>query len=434
MSGNYQETLDFLYSLQFFGIKLGLDNTRELLARVGNPQRALKVIHLAGTNGKGSTAAALASVFQHAGIRAGLYTSPHLHNFSERIRIDTLPISEVEIVALARELRPHAEELRATFFEVTTVMALLHFQRSGALWAIMETGMGGRLDATNLVDPELCLLTPIALDHTQRLGESLEQIAAEKAGILKPGVAAISALQDDAVCELLRRIAAEQGLPLYEAQRDYAWEFGAKGLSLHGWGQDVEAIQPGLEGQHQAQNLALAVAAIFLLNAQGKLEIGPGAITAGLEQVRWPGRLEWLPQRVLVDGAHNPAGAQTLACYLREQGLERVHLVVGCKEDKQWRELLKALFPHVAALYAVSPPVDKAIEPQLMVALAAESAIPAQAYATPAQAVDAALERRGVDEIVVVAGSLFLVAAVREHLLPQAELIKITAAMEYRCA
>jgi dihydrofolate synthase/folylpolyglutamate synthase len=434
MSGSYQETLDFLYSLQFFGIKLGLDNTRELLARVGNPQRALKVIHLAGTNGKGSTAAALASVFQHAGIRAGLYTSPHLHNFSERIRIDTLPISEVEIVALARELRPHAEELRATFFEVTTVMALLHFQRSGALWAIMETGMGGRLDATNLVDPELCLLTPIALDHTQRLGESLEQIAAEKAGILKPGVAAISALQDDAVCELLRRIAAEQGLPLYEAQRDYAWELGAKGLSLHGWGQDVEAIQPGLEGQHQAQNLALAVAAIFLLNAQGKLEIGPEAITAGLEQVRWPGRLEWLPQRVLVDGAHNPAGAQTLACYLREQGLERVHLVVGCKEDKQWRELLKALFPHVAALYAVSPPVDKAIEPQLMVALAAESAIPAQAYATPAQAVDAALERRGVDEIVVVAGSLFLVAAVREHLLPQAELIKITAAMEYRCA
>jgi dihydrofolate synthase/folylpolyglutamate synthase len=430
MSGSYLETLDFLYSLQFFGIKLGLDNTRELLSRVGNPQRALKVIHLAGTNGKGSTAAALASVFHQAGISAGLYTSPHLHDFSERIRIDTQPISEAEIVVLTRELRPHAEELRATFFEVTTVMALLHFQRSGARWAILETGMGGRLDATNLVNPELCLLTPVALDHTQRLGNTLELVAAEKAGILKPGVAAISGVQEAAVVQLFRKTAAEQGLKLYEAQRDYSWESGAQGSTLRGWRQQVDDIKPGLEGVHQWQNLALAGAAILCLNALGKLEIAPETIATGLTQVRWPGRLEWLSQRVLVDGAHNPAGAWTLACYLSEQRCKRVHLVVGCKEDKHWQALLETLFPYVATLYAARPPIDNAIDPQLMVDFSAESAIPGQAYETPADAVDAALKKCTADEIVVVAGSLFLVAAVREHLLPEAELMKITAAME----
>ena len=166
MAKSYQESLDYLYSLQFFGIKLGLENTRDLLSRIGNPQRNLRIIHIAGTNGKGSTAAALSGIFHTAGIPAGLYTSPHLHSFTERIRIDTLPISEADVVSLTEELRPHAEELRTTFFEFTTALALLFFQRSGVEWVILETGLGGRLDATNVVSPELCVITPISLDHT----------------------------------------------------------------------------------------------------------------------------------------------------------------------------------------------------------------------------------------------------------------------------
>jgi dihydrofolate synthase/folylpolyglutamate synthase len=429
MIGSYQDTLDFLYSLQFFGIKLGLENTMELLDRVANPQHGLKVIHIAGTNGKGSTAAALASVFFHAGIKAGLYTSPHLHSFSERIRIDGEPISEAEIVSLTNELRPHAEQLHATFFEVTTVMALLHFQRNGTEWAIIETGMGGRLDATNLVEPELCLLTPVALDHTQILGETLTQVAAEKAGICKPGVTAICGVQEDPVLTLFRNVANDKGLALYEPLQDYTWDRSSEQMVLHGWDQHV-VFRPGLEGKHQLQNLALAGAAIFCLNAQGKLTISAETLVSGLENVRWPGRLEWLTPQVLVDGAHNPAGARTLADYLREKGYARIRLVVGCKGDKHWQELLDILCPFVTTLYAVRPPVDSSVDPQQIVAQAIDSGVLAQACLSPAEAIETAIKQRNVDEIVVVAGSLFLVAAVREYLLPEAELLKITAAME----
>ena len=209
MNESYQASLDYLYSLQLFGIKLGLENICQLLERLGNPQRKLRIIHIAGTNGKGSTAAALANIFHATGIRAGLYTSPHLHSFTERVRIDTRQIEEAEVVRLTDELRPHAKELRATFFEFTTALALLHFQRSGAKWAILETGLGGRLDATNAVDPELCLITPIDHDHNTYLGDSLAEVAAEKAGIFKPGVPVICSRQSPEAADVLQRRAAE---------------------------------------------------------------------------------------------------------------------------------------------------------------------------------------------------------------------------------
>ncbi len=430
MSESYRETLDYLYSLQFFGIKLGLENTRTLLERCGNPHQGLKIIHVAGTNGKGSTVATLASVLHQAGIRAGLYTSPHLHNFSERIRVDTLPISEAEIVALTRELRPHAEELRATFFEVTTVMALLHFQRSGAEWAILETGMGGRLDATNLVSPELCLLTPVALDHTQALGGSLAEVALEKAGILKPGVAALTADQPPEVLEVFERVAKERHLSLYKAGQDFGCEDTADGLSLQGFGMRLGSVRSGLAGRHQQQNLGLAAAAIFWLNCQGAVRISPDQIVRGLELVRWPGRLEWMTPHLLIDGAHNPAGALTLAAYLQDIGAVAIRLVVGCKEDKDWRQLLKPLLPFCRTLYATKPPVDVPVEPQAMAGYVSSEGLPAQVCECPAEAVDRAVADCGSDEIVVVAGSLFLVAAVREHILPATDLLKITASTE----
>ena len=220
MSDNYRESLDYLYSLQLFGIKLGLENIRQLLARLGNPQRKLRIIHIAGTNGKGSTAATLANIFQVAGISAGLYTSPHLHSFTERIRVAAKQISEAEVVELIDELRPHAEELRTTFFEFTTAMALLHFQRSGVEWAILETGLGGRLDATNVVESELCLLTPIALDHTAYLGNTLAEVAAEKAGIFKSQVPVISSRQQPEVEQVLVERASELYAPLMLFGRD----------------------------------------------------------------------------------------------------------------------------------------------------------------------------------------------------------------------
>ena len=423
-AANYQESLAYLYSLQLFGIKLGLENIRELLSRVGNPQEQLRIIHIAGTNGKGSTAAALASVFHAAAIPAGLYTSPHLHSFTERIRIDTQQISEAEVVGLIDDLRPHAEALRITFFEFTTAMALLCFQRRGVHWVILETGLGGRLDATNIVTPELCLMTPIDLDHTAYLGTELAKVAAEKAGIFKSEVAVISAYQDAEVRAVFQQRARELNSPLLQFGRDYHWLSGTNSFSVTGINFSLDKIRARLLGVHQQQNLALAAAGMGYL-AQHGLDVSPAEIQAGLEKVQWPGRLEWLPGRILVDGAHNPAGAKKLAIYLQQQKLEKLHLVIGCKADKQSRELLSELLPFVSSLYATEPPVDEAVPAAELVQQAREIGVSASEYSDPVFAIQAALQQRSAEETILVAGSLFLVAAIRECLLPEVDPLAI---------
>jgi dihydrofolate synthase/folylpolyglutamate synthase len=425
MDKSYQASLEYLYSLQLFGIKLGLDNISQLLDKLGNPQRQLRIIHIAGTNGKGSTAAALANIFKASGIKAGLYTSPHLHSFTERVRIDTRQISEAEVVRLARELRPHAEQLRATFFEFTTALALLYFQRCGAEWAILETGLGGRLDATNVVLPELCLITPIALDHSGHLGDTLAEVAMEKAGIIKPGVPVICARQLPEAQQVLQAQSLKQGAPLLQPGQNYNWAHVAGDLSFQGFDCALEKMRPKLVGGHQQQNLALALAAAAWLRSNGAA-IPEAAMPKGIEQTRWPGRLEWLPDRILFDGAHNPAGAEVLADYLRQQNLHQLQLLIGLKADKQAENLLAPLLPFVERLYATQPPVDKAISPEKLVQLAAKSGILAGEYAAPEDALTAALKNRGADQVLLVAGSLFLVAAVREKLLPTTQLLSIS--------
>jgi len=425
MTANYRESLDYLYSLQLFGIKLGLENIRELLSRVGNPQDSLRIIHIAGTNGKGSTAAALANIFHAAGIPAGLYTSPHLHSFTERIRIDTQQISEPEAVELIDELRPHAEVLRATFFEFTTAMALLCFQRRGVHWAILETGLGGRLDATNVVIPELSLITPIALDHTAYLGTDLAEIAAEKAGIFKAEVTVISGYQSGEVRTVLQRRAEQLNIPLLQFGHDYHCCNEGDSFTVSGADFSLHRVKTTLAGVHQQQNLALAAAAVSYLSRNG-LEINPAEIREGLAKVRWPGRLEWLPEQILLDGAHNPAGAKQLAGYLQQQNLDSLHLVVGCKVDKQAAELLSELLPFVCYVYATQPPVDAAVPVEKLVQQAHESGVLARGYVDPVVAIQAALEKRAPEETILVAGSLFLVAAIREFLLPTVDLLKIS--------
>ncbi|NOY14397.1 MAG: bifunctional folylpolyglutamate synthase/dihydrofolate synthase [Deltaproteobacteria bacterium] len=425
MDKSYRASLDYLYSLQLFGIKLGLENIRRLLERIGNPQYQLRIIHIAGTNGKGSTAAALANILHQAGIRAGLYTSPHLHSFTERVRVATRQIKEAEVVSLTAELRPHAAALRTTFFEFTTALALLHFQRCGVEWAILETGLGGRLDATNVVDPELCLITPIGHDHNAYLGNSLVEVAAEKAGIFKAGVPVLSARQQPEVAQLLRQRAVELGAELFYADQAYRWDSTAGGLSFCGFDCELYGLQAKLPGHHQHQNLALALAGAARLRGAG-VPITETAMRRGLEMTRWPGRLEWLPDRVLLDGAHNQAGAQVLADYLEQQGLHRLHLLVGLKADKPAETLLAPLLPFVERLYAVRPPVDEAVAPGKLVQLAAKSGILAAEYTELPAALAAARKNRSPDQVLLVAGSLFLVAAVRERLLPSTELLSIS--------
>ncbi len=425
MPDSYQASLDYLYSLQFFGIKLGLNKVCQLLERIDNPQRKLRIVHIAGTNGKGSTAATLANIFHAAGISAGLYTSPHLHSFTERIRVDLAQIPDAEVVRLTDELRPHAEELQTTFFEFTTAMALLYFQRSGAEWAILEVGMGGRLDATNVAIPELCLISPIGLDHTAQLGQTLAEVAGEKAGIFKTGVPIVSARQELVVIEVLREKAQSLSAPIGFAGKDYFWTSSEEGFSFLGCEQKLTDLHPGLLGQHQQQNLALALAAAEQLRQQG-VSLPDTALRKGVETTRWPGRLEWLPGQILIDGAHNPAGARMLAAYLEQQQLRNVHLLVGLKADKPAAELLGPLLPYVARLYATEPPVEAVVPPETLVLQAEKLGVKAAAYSEPQAALRAALEARGPGEVLLVAGSLFLVAAVRETLLPTTKLLSIT--------
>ena len=425
MSDRYRESLDYLYGLQLFGIKLGLDNIRKLLTRLGEPQQAMRIIHIAGTNGKGSTSAALASIFQQAGISAGLYTSPHLHHFTERIRIDTRQIAAAEAVALIDELRPHAQDLEITFFEFTTAMALLSFQRHQTPWAILETGMGGRLDATNVVTPELCVITPIALDHAGYLGPDLRSIAAEKAGIFKAGVPVLCAPQEAAVEELLRQRAAVLGCPFFMLGQDYQVTVADdSSLTLVGPGLELREVRPRLPGIHQFNNLALAAAAVAVLADQlGKL--AASTIRAGLEHVCWPGRLEWLAERILLDGAHNQAGVEVLTAYLQQQQLRGLHLVFGCKADKQAEQMLARLLPFVARIYLTRPPDVAAVDPEKLMQQAEESGIVADQYPTPAEALSAAWQQRRPEDTILVAGSLFLIAAVRAELVADTDTLPI---------
>ncbi len=418
MAASFQDSLDYLYGLQRFGIKLGLENIRTLLARLGRPDQSLAIVHVAGTNGKGSVCAALAEILRQGGQRTGLYTSPHLQTFNERIRIDGHLIADAEVARLTSEIRERADGLAATFFEITTALALLHFARQQATWAVLETGMGGRLDATNAVTPRLCLISSLSRDHAAHLGDDLGAIAGEKAGIIKPGIPVICAPQPAAALPVIRAAAAERGAPFFLCGTDFT-EVGADGrFSFPALGVDLGGLIPGLAGAHQRVNLALALAGAVLLRSQG-VALADDALRAGIAAVRWPGRLEWWEgePEVLLDGAHNEGGAEALAAYLDSLPGAGVRWVVGIKGDKDLDRLLAPLLPRVDTLYCTRPPVETAASPEAIAAAAAAAGRSARVYPTPDAALETALAERRPGELILVAGSLFLVAAARDYLM-----------------
>ena len=421
---DFRESLEFLYGLQRFGIKLGLEITRTLLERAGTPQQQFLCVHVAGTNGKGSTSAFLAAILQAAGYRVGLYTSPHLQSFCERIRIDGTAISESEVVALTETIRPLTAQLPVTFFEFTTVMALCAFAGHKVDIAILETGLGGRLDATNAVTADLSVITPISLDHQEHLGTTLTAIAGEKAGIIKECVPVICSEQEEEVFAVVHRQAATRHAPLLCAGRDFFVTMNEAGsFDYHDNGNHrLQALESGLPGDHQPRNAALAIAAAYRLRQQG-LNISDAAIRQGLAQVDWPGRLEWWggKRQILLDGAHNAAGALVLATYLKKLKAPALHWLVGVKNDKNFHEILAAILPLTTNLYAVAPPEVKATEPEELVSVARQANVPAQTFASVAEGLQAARRACKSNDIILVAGSLFLVGAVRELLCNEEE-------------
>lgn len=386
---NSEESLAWLYSTQHFGIKLGLDNIRRLLAELGNPERALAIIHVAGTNGKGSTCAMLDSISRASGRRTGLYTSPHLVHFGERIRVDGAKISSddsARIISRIRDLTTGWEQL-PTFFEVVTALALTYFAEQKCELVVLETGMGGRLDATNATLPRASVITPIALDHTQWLGDTLAKIATEKAGIIKPGVPVVSAPQEPEATKVLKQAAAVQGSSIQFVED--AWSDG----------------EIGLRGAFQRQNAAVAIAALQAAGVGVTIE----EIRMGLRDVRWPGRFQMLEGGVVLDGGHNPQACHQLVANWREEfGEEKATLIFGALADKDYAEMLKIIRPIVKRITFVPVKSERACDPG---ALAHLWPAPAQV----ATSLPAALASCS-DRPLLIAGSLFLVGEACEVL------------------
>jgi dihydrofolate synthase/folylpolyglutamate synthase len=418
------ESLAYLYGLQQFGIKLGLQNVRELLGRLGNPQAGLPCVHVAGTNGKGSVSALLAEMLRQGGYRVGLYTSPHLQCFTERVRIDGEPLPLDRLPALVAEVRAASAGIPATFFEATTALALVAFRAAGVDVAVLETGMGGRLDATNVVDPMLCLITPVSFDHQEHLGTTLAAIAAEKAGIIKAGVPVVSGVQAEESAAVIAAAAAAGRAPLWQAGRDYTWGGDHAALWFRAPGVELQALNCALAGRHQLDNYAQALAGAACLRLAG-WPLADAALRQAGTTVRWPGRLEWWgePPLVLLDGAHNAAGATALANYLAEQVRRPVRLVAALSGQRQPDEVLAPVAGMVRSLYAAPIPAGGGVPPSLLADWAAARGLAARSCATVAEALGAALAELAGDEIVVVAGSLYLVAAVRALLLADPDLL-----------
>lgn len=405
----YVEAVEFLYRLRWLGAKFGLENTRRLAALAGNPHQRLRFIHVAGTNGKGSTCAMLESIYRAAGLRVGLYTSPHLVSFRERIQLNRRLIPEADVVRLVGEMQPGLATFPPdhcpTFFEVVTVMALRYFEEQRCDLVVWETGMGGRLDATNIVTPLASVITNIGFDHQQWLGSTLAAIAAEKAGIIKPGVPVLTATDAPEALAVIERTARERGAPLTVLGPE---------ASLP---PELAAVDLPLPGTHQLRNAALAVATVQAL--QNKIPVNREAIARGLSTVQWPGRLQVVTrpggQRVVLDAAHNPAGVEALVAALQTRyPNQRLALVLGILRDKDWATMCERLAP-LAGRIATVPVGSERTADAAELARACRRAAPATEVVA-CDSLGAALERMANEPFVVVTGSSYLVGEALEWL------------------
>jgi dihydrofolate synthase / folylpolyglutamate synthase len=410
----YEAAIRELFALQSRGMRLGIERMREGIAYRGLDLATLPpAIQVAGTNGKGSVAAMLASALQAAGYRTGLFTSPHLHRFTERIRIDGQPISTREAARRSGELLAFFGKKQApfmSFFELTTLMAVEAFRDHHCDVAVMEVGLGGRQDATNAFPAILTVITRIARDHVQFLGHRLSQIAREKAGIIKPGVPVIVGSRVPAAVRVIRGVARKQRAPLLQIDRDFA---PMSGSGVRVGTRRYARLRLGLPGAHQHDNAACAVTALSELDKLG-FSISERAIRSGLGRLHWPARLEHIRGRpgILIDAAHNADGCAALAKYLHALPRRRRVLVFGVMQDKDYRDMLRSLAPEVDAVYYARPSLARATDP-----LELERILPGIAARSVSDALRRARRDAGASGLVIVAGSIFLAAEARAKLL-----------------
>ncbi len=442
---SYQRTLEYLYSFVDYSLTRGfrnqpglfdLDRLRQFMAYLGDPHQAYPILHVAGTKGKGSVCALCASALQAAGYKVGLYTSPHLQDYAERIQINRRPIPHVDLIALVDEIRPHLDQgTKLTTFEITTALAFLYFARQGATAVVAEVGLGGRLDATNIVTPLVSVITSLSYDHMQILGNTLAEIAGEKAGIIKPGVPVVLAPQVEDARQVVEQIASQRSAPLIQVGRDLRYqplEHNLDGQTIYVWNADDQPRydafyrgEPGWEplrltfpllGAHQAENAAVAYAALQALERAG-LSLNTDDIRLGFAQSSWPGRFEILQHQppVVVDSAHNSDSAGKLRQALQDYfPRKRIVLVFGASEDKDIAGMFDELLPLASDLIVTRSFHPRAADPQQLVEEAARHNRQVSIVPAVEDALVEGLRRLDEDSLLLVTGSIFIAAAARE--------------------
>jgi len=423
VSREYRDSLDYLYGLESHGIVFGLANIRNILKSLGNPHEKLKTIHIGGTNGKGSTAVMIQSILSRCGYRVGLYTSPHLIFFTERIRIDGREITEAEVVLLTEQIRGAIRKRGIpetfTFFDFTTALAMLYFVENGVDLAILEVGLGGRLDSTNVVDPLLAIITNISLDHQDYLGDTLEEVALEKAGIIKEGRGVVTAATQPKVLEVLRRISLEKKAPLFRVGRDFRGrQVAPRRFHYHGRKLNLPNLELNLAGRHQVTNATTALGVIEMIGENG-YRIGDEAIYEGLREVQWWGRLDVVMESptVVLDGAHNPGAARSLKeAILEEFTYERLLLALGIMNDKNYRRIISTLVPLADTTVLCKPRCERAALPQVLLSEVMRIEKRGKIVEDVGEAVQYLLSRATERDLICVTGSFYTIGEAKAYL------------------
>ncbi|MCM3746721.1 bifunctional folylpolyglutamate synthase/dihydrofolate synthase [Paenibacillus pasadenensis] len=434
----YGEARDWIEGLINFGIRPGLDRIRLLMERLGNPERRLRFIHVAGTNGKGSVCAYLTETLIRGGYDTGTFTSPYITKFTNRFRYNGQDIEEETLLRLANELKPHVEEIAATehgsptMFEVSTALAILFFAKvTYPDYVVWETGLGGRLDVTNIVTPVMSIITNVGHDHMDVLGDSIAAVAREKAGIIKPGVPVVSTVENAEALEIIRETARASKSTLYQLGEQFsetrieATET-EQSFRFQGPFRAIDSLALGLGGAHQRKNAAAAVMALEVLRQYNALLVEDEQLRAGLRLAQWPGRLEMVrtEPRLLLDGAHNPEGAASLAAALRDTySYDRLHLMMGMLDNKNHRDVLRHILPIVDTFVVTQPAFRKAMPAAALAELAREEAnalgVSPEIIVEPdwTQALRRLEQAAAPGDLPVVTGTLYLIADVRANVL-----------------
>ena len=424
---NYARAWDFLDNLQFFKIKLGLDSMTLFMDRLGRPQADLPCIHIAGTNGKGSVAATLLAILAKAGYKVGVYTSPHLSSVRERFRINVSFISQATFARHATRIIDVLGDDQITYFEFTTALAFLWFAEQQVDFVLLEVGMGGRLDATNIVTPLVSIITNIAMDHEAYLGTTLADIAFEKAGIIKAGMPVVSGATEPAAASVVRRVAEEARSPLYTLGVDFAMlkEPGGE-LTYQGLASTYADLALGLRGGYQAGNTALALAALELLGEKAH-SVNGEVVRSALPEVRWPGRLEFFPscrwqgkeRAVLLDGAHNPAGVESLIAALGSDfRYDNLIMVWASMGDKDFQSCVGKIASLCHRLIFTRPESARSATPeQLLLSISGQARERGLTASSVQEALALAYDLARPHDLICVAGSLYLVGKARSILV-----------------